>query len=68
MWDWNSTAELSLTNTLKLAGSVESLDNWNDYVAVGSSVVQLIQLKPNRSEPNRILYAKEGDCLQVCMS
>ena len=63
---WDATAELTLMNSLNLAGQVFSLDSWNDYVAVGSSVVQLIQLKPN-SEPRRVLYAKGGDHIQVYM-
>ena len=63
---WDATAELTLINSLSLAGQVFSLDSWNDYVAVGSSVVQLIQLKPN-SEPRRVLYVKGGDHIQVYM-
>jgi hypothetical protein len=56
-----------LKTSLKIAGQVVSLDSWNDFVAVGSSVVQLIQLKPG-ADPKRILYAKGKDRLQVVTS
>lgn len=61
---WDTTDTLYLTLTLKLPGQTTSLDIWRDYIAVGSSVVQLIQLSPS-SEPKRILYAKQNDLIQV---
>ena len=62
-WDAISTT-LTLKTSLKIAGNVVSLDSWNDFIAVGSSVVQLIHLKPG-ADPTRILYAKGRDHLQV---
>ena len=62
---WNAaTNDFSLETSLKIAGQVVSLDNWNDFIAVGSSVVQLIELESG-AEPKRILYAKGKDHLQV---
>ena len=65
MWD-AATRDLTLKISLKLAGKVVSLDSWKDFIAVGSSVVQLIQLKPG-ADPKRILYVKGSDRLQVAM-
>ena len=61
---WDTTTDVSLKHTLSLAGKATSLDTWDDYIAVGSSVVQLIWLKP-ANEPKRILYARGTDRLQV---
>ena len=61
---WDTTKDLSLELSLSLAGEVSSLDTWNDYVAVGSSVVQLIQLELS-TEPKRILYTSAISHFQV---
>ena len=63
MWD-AATTTLTLETSLKIAGKVVSLDSWNDFIAVGSSVVQLIKLESG-ADPKRILYAKGKDRLQV---
>ena len=47
-----------------MSGQVVSLDSWNEYIAVGSTLVQLIWLN-STSEPQRILYAKDKDLVQV---
>ena len=47
-----------------MSGQVVSLDSWNDYIAVGSTLVQLIQLN-STSEPRRIIYAKDKSPVQV---
>jgi hypothetical protein len=49
---------------LKLAGEVHSLDTWKDFIAVGSSVVQVIKLNPI-SDPKRTLYIKGKNKLSV---
>ena len=61
---WDTTVEVSLKHALNVAGKATSLDTWDDYIAVGSSVVQLILLKP-ANEPKRILYARGTDSLKV---
>ena len=61
---WNVTSRLHLTNTLRMSGQVVSLDSWNEYIAVGSTSVQLIQLN-STSEPKRILYTKNKYPVQV---
>lgn len=50
-----------------MAGQVTALDSWKDYVAVGSEVVQLIQLNSEKQldSPKRIVYTKKGDLMQV---
>ena len=59
---WNRDSEL--TQSLKGAGQVISLDSWEDYVAVGSEVIQLIKLNSN-GDPSRTLYANRSDPIQV---
>ena len=66
VWD-TATTNLTLKTSLKIAGQVVSLDSWNDFIAVGSSVVQLIQLKPG-ADPKRTLYAKGKNRLQVLIA
>ena len=61
---WDTTKDISLELSLSLAGEVTSLDTWNDYVAVGSSVVQLIHLTLS-TEPKRILYTSATSHFQV---
>ena len=61
---WDKTPELTLTASLKLAGEVHSLDTWKDFIAVGSSVVQVIKLNPI-SDPKRTLYIKGENKLAV---
>ena len=61
---WEENAGLRLNHSFKLAGQVISLDVWRGYIAVGSSVVQLIHLN-SQGEPKRILYTKANDPLQV---
>ena len=47
-----------------MPGQVISLDSWEDYIAVGSDVIQLIQLNSN-GDPRRILYANRKDPILV---
>ena len=61
---WDTTQDISLELSLSVAGKVTSLDSWGDYIAVGSSVVQLIWLKPS-IEPKRILYMSATSRFQV---
>ncbi len=61
IWDRDS----ELTQSLQVAGQVISLDSWEDYVAVGSDVVQLIKLNLKGGDPSRILYANRSDPIQV---
>ena len=60
VWD----KDLELTQSLQVAGQVISLDSWEDYIAVGSDVIQLIKLNSN-GDPRRILYANRCDPIQV---
>ena len=59
---WERDSEL--TQSLQVAGQVISLDSWEDYVAVGSDVIQLIKLNSN-GDPSRTLYANRSDPIQV---
>ena len=59
---WERDSEL--TQSLQVAGQVISLDSWEDYVAVGSDVIQLIKLNSN-GDPSRTLYANHSDPIQV---
>ena len=47
-----------------LAGQVHSLDTWKDFIAVGSSVVQVIKLN-TIGDPKRTLYIKGKNKLSV---
>ena len=60
VWDRDS----ELVQSLQVAGKVVSLDSWEDYVAVGSDVIQLIKLNTN-GDPSRTLYANRSDPIQV---
>ena len=59
---WDTASEL--TQSLQVAGQVISLDSWEDYIAVGSDVIQLIQLSSN-GDPRRVLYANRDDPILV---
>ena len=50
-----------------MAGEVISLDTWADCLAVGSEVVQIIQLCNLKTKgPKRTIYAKKGELMPVC--
>ena len=63
VWDRDS----KLTQSLQVAGQVASLDCWEDYIAVGSDVIQLIKLNPT-GDPSRTLYANRSDPIQVTVN
>lgn len=51
---WDDSKD-HLVKNLKVAGEVASLDVWNDYIAVGSGAVQLIDIADNSK---RVQYMK----------
>ena len=54
---WDVTEESAIEN-FKVAGRVASFDSWNGYIAVGSSIVQLINVNDTST---RVLYLKEKE-------
>ena len=62
VWD----TDLKLNLSLQVAGQVTTLDSWEGYIAVGSEVIQLIQLNSNLcGDPRRILYVRREDPIKV---
>ena len=66
MYIWDTANDL-IKQSLPVAGEVVSLDTWTDCLAVGSEVVQIIQLSDlKRKESKRTIYAKKGELMPVC--
>ena len=64
IWD---TANDLIKQSLPVTGEVVSLDTWTDCLAVGSEVVQIIQLNDLKTKgPKRTIYAKKGELMPVC--
>ena len=66
MYIWDTANDL-IKQSLPVAGEVVSLDTWTDCLAVGSEVVQIIQLNDLKTkESKRTIYAKKGELMPVC--
>lgn len=59
VWD---TSERSITNCIKVAGEITSLNTCENIVAVGSSEAQLFHLRKNMQ---RTLLCREDDPIKV---
>ncbi len=65
MYIWDTANDL-IKQSLPVAGKVVSLDTWTDCLAVGSEVVQIIQLNDLKTKgPKRTIYAKKGELMPV---
>ena len=63
---WDASNDL-IKQSFQVAGEVVSLDTWTECLAVGSEVVQIIQLSDLKTKrPKRTIYAKRGELMPVC--
>lgn len=52
--------------SIKVAGEVVSMDVCGDYLAVGSTVTQMIDIS-NDEFPRKIFFAQQDDFSNVCL-
>ena len=50
---------------MKVSSSVLALDVWSHYLAIGSSVVQMVDMSSD--ELRRILFVEDGEGIPVCL-
>ena len=52
--------------SLKVSSSVQAVDAWSYYLAIGSSVVQMVDMSNNgHDEPRRIIFVEDGEQIPV---
>lgn len=55
---------MTITSSVQVNGQVATLDSWEDCIAVGAEIVQLISNWLN-TPTKRVLYVKREDPIQV---